>query len=100
MPSALEVIFLESKRQIELGVATLRFKRGCHARRYIIGNVNERSLADLWQGPEYAEFRAQVQAFDFAPCCGVFARRAGLIASQRWLLYHINRKRLRVGLLS
>lgn len=39
-----------------------------HARRYIVGNVNERSLADLWQDPEYVAFRARVQAFDFAPC--------------------------------
>lgn len=39
-----------------------------HARRYIVGNVNERTLADLWQDPEYVEFRARVQAFDFAPC--------------------------------
>ena len=39
-----------------------------YARRYIVGNVNQRSLVDLWQDPEYVEFRARVQAFDFSPC--------------------------------
>jgi len=39
-----------------------------HARRYIVGNINERDLPDLWQAPEYVAFRARVQAFDFAPC--------------------------------
>jgi len=38
------------------------------ARRYIVGNVNDRGLAELWQAPEYVAFRARVQAFDFAPC--------------------------------
>jgi MoaA/NifB/PqqE/SkfB family radical SAM enzyme len=37
-------------------------------RRYVIGNVNERCLLDLWQDPDYVAFRAKVQAFDFAPC--------------------------------
>lgn len=39
-----------------------------HARRYVVGNVNERSLPELWHAPEYVAFRARVQAFDFAPC--------------------------------
>ncbi len=39
-----------------------------HARRYVVGNINEHSLADLWQAPEYVEFRKRVQAFDFSPC--------------------------------
>lgn len=39
-----------------------------HARRYVVGNINERSLPELWHAPEYAAFRARVQAFDFAPC--------------------------------
>jgi MoaA/NifB/PqqE/SkfB family radical SAM enzyme len=39
-----------------------------HARRYVVGYINERSLAELWQAPEYVEFRARVQGFDFAPC--------------------------------
>lgn len=39
-----------------------------HARRYVVGNVNQRSLSALWHDPEYVAFRARVQAFDFAPC--------------------------------
>ncbi|GAB4414691.1 MAG: tungsten cofactor oxidoreductase radical SAM maturase [Anaerolineae bacterium] len=41
---------------------------GRYARRYIVGNVNERSLSDLWNDPAYVAFRAKVQAFEFAPC--------------------------------
>jgi len=42
------------------------------SRRWAIGNVAERDLADLWNAPEYAEFRERVQKFDFSPCihCG------------------------------
>jgi MoaA/NifB/PqqE/SkfB family radical SAM enzyme len=42
------------------------------SRRYIIGNVAEHSLRDLWHVPEYAAFRERVQAFEFSPCttCG------------------------------
>jgi MoaA/NifB/PqqE/SkfB family radical SAM enzyme len=42
------------------------------SRRYIVGNVGERNLEDLWNGPEYAAFRKRVQEFDFSPCiiCG------------------------------
>jgi len=39
-----------------------------YARRYIVGNINEHSLAELWESAEYVAFRARVQAFDFAPC--------------------------------
>ena len=41
-------------------------------RRYVIGNIDERSLGDLWRAPEHSAFRERVQAFDFAPCtaCG------------------------------
>lgn len=39
-----------------------------YARRYVVGNINERSLTDLWHDPAYVAFRAKVQAFDFAPC--------------------------------
>jgi MoaA/NifB/PqqE/SkfB family radical SAM enzyme len=40
--------------------------------RYLVGNVAERSLADLWMDAEYVDFRRRVQTFDFAPCitCG------------------------------
>jgi MoaA/NifB/PqqE/SkfB family radical SAM enzyme len=42
------------------------------SRRWIIGNVDERDLADLWNAPAHLAFRRRVQAFDFAPCavCG------------------------------
>ncbi len=38
------------------------------ARRWIVGSLHERSLVDLWHTPDYLDFRARVQAFDFAPC--------------------------------
>jgi MoaA/NifB/PqqE/SkfB family radical SAM enzyme len=42
------------------------------SRRYVVGNINERDLADVWNAPEYAAFRERVQTFDFSPCtrCG------------------------------
>jgi len=42
------------------------------SRRWTIGNVTERSLAELWYTPEHVAFRERVQAFDFSPCtrCG------------------------------
>jgi MoaA/NifB/PqqE/SkfB family radical SAM enzyme len=42
------------------------------SRRYLIGNVNERDLADLWQTPAHLAFRERVRHFEFAPCtfCG------------------------------
>ncbi len=42
------------------------------SRRWIIGNVTEHSLSELWYMPEHIAFRERVQAFDFAPCtsCG------------------------------
>lgn len=42
------------------------------SRRYVIGNVAERDLSDLWSAPEHAAFRERVQAFEFSPCavCG------------------------------
>ena len=41
-------------------------------RRYAVGNINEHSLDELWDKPEYLSFRERVQAFEFAPCtyCG------------------------------
>ena len=40
--------------------------------RYVIGNVQERSISDLWSDREYAAFRRRVTEFTFAPCayCG------------------------------
>lgn len=42
------------------------------SRRYIIGQVGQQNLADVWMLPEHLAFRQKVQAFDFAPCavCG------------------------------
>ena len=42
------------------------------SRRYVVGNVNERNLRELWNAPEYSAFRDRVQIFDFSPCvlCG------------------------------
>ena len=42
------------------------------SRRYVVGNVNDKSLKDLWGNLEYAAFRDRVQSFDFSPCtvCG------------------------------
>ena len=39
---------------------------------YVIGNVLERDLKDLWGDQEYTAFRDRVQRFDFSPCtfCG------------------------------
>lgn len=42
------------------------------SRRYVVGNLNEQNLHDLWNLSEYANFRQRVQGFDFSPCtfCG------------------------------
>jgi MoaA/NifB/PqqE/SkfB family radical SAM enzyme len=40
--------------------------------RYVLGNVRESSLADIWQAEEYVRFRARVRDFRFTTCvdCG------------------------------
>jgi MoaA/NifB/PqqE/SkfB family radical SAM enzyme len=42
------------------------------SRRYVVGNVAECNLIDLWNDPHYIKFRERVQTFDFPPCvvCG------------------------------
>jgi len=42
------------------------------SRKHIIGNVAERSLADLWLDPDYVAYRERLHNFVFAPCtfCG------------------------------
>ena len=42
------------------------------SRSYIVGNLAEKGLADLWYAPEHSAFRQRVRAFDFSPCtfCG------------------------------
>jgi MoaA/NifB/PqqE/SkfB family radical SAM enzyme len=39
---------------------------------YIIGNVAERSLRELWEAPDHQTYRHKVQGYEFAPCtsCG------------------------------
>ncbi|HEY6072950.1 MAG TPA: SPASM domain-containing protein, partial [Anaerolineales bacterium] len=42
------------------------------SRAHHIGNVNQRGLLDVWNDPEYVQYRNHVQGFEFAPCtfCG------------------------------
>lgn len=39
---------------------------------YGLGNINDRSLHELWPSPEFADFRASRRTFNFSPCstCG------------------------------
>jgi MoaA/NifB/PqqE/SkfB family radical SAM enzyme len=39
------------------------------SRRYILGNITECDLFDLWNNSEYVAYRQRVQQFAFAPCC-------------------------------
>jgi MoaA/NifB/PqqE/SkfB family radical SAM enzyme len=43
-----------------------------HAKRWLIGNIAEHTLPELWFTPEHTAFRERVQNFDFSPCsiCG------------------------------
>jgi len=36
--------------------------------RYVIGNIRDQSLPELWNNPEYVAFRERVADFTFAPC--------------------------------
>lgn len=47
-------------------------KRPRLVRRRILGNVNDLSLAEIWNDVGYQAFRKRVQAFEFSPCisCG------------------------------
>lgn len=51
---------------------SFRDDRERFSRRWVIGNVTERNLPDLWNAPEHIAFRERVQVFDFSPCtiCG------------------------------
>ena len=42
------------------------------SKKHVIGNVTERSLADLWLAPDYVAYRERLHNFVFAPCsfCG------------------------------
>lgn len=47
-------------------------QRPRHSRRYVVGNLSEHSLSDLWESPDYINFRRRVQEFNYSPCtvCG------------------------------
>lgn len=47
-------------------------ERTRRSKRYVVGNVNEHSLSELWSRPDYLAFRERVQSFPFSPCafCG------------------------------
>lgn len=34
----------------------------------VVGNVKDQSLKELWESPEYVDFRKRVDDFDFSPC--------------------------------
>ena len=38
------------------------------SRPYVLGNLADKGLADLWYAPEHIAFRQRVRAFDFSPC--------------------------------
>ena len=41
-------------------------RRQSHA--FSVGNINQSSLADLWNDRPYADLRQRLQDFDFSPC--------------------------------
>jgi MoaA/NifB/PqqE/SkfB family radical SAM enzyme len=41
-------------------------QRTSHA--YAVGNINDRSLPELWRDPGYSALRARLRSFDFSPC--------------------------------
>jgi len=50
----------------------LEQRRERFSRRYVVGNLAEHSLRELWNMSEYVALRQRVQQFDFSPCtvCG------------------------------
>ena len=44
------------------------FGRRKQVTRYVLGNVNEASLAEIWTSDEYVRFRAEVRRFHFPSC--------------------------------
>lgn len=39
-----------------------------HVSRYVLGNVRDQSLADIWMSEEYVRFRSEVRGFRFPSC--------------------------------
>jgi MoaA/NifB/PqqE/SkfB family radical SAM enzyme len=38
------------------------------SKRWVVGNLGDSTLEELWEKPEHLDFRRQVQLFDFSPC--------------------------------
>jgi MoaA/NifB/PqqE/SkfB family radical SAM enzyme len=47
-------------------------RRPRFSRRYVVGSLAERDLAQLWNAPDHVNFRERVRHFSFSPCtfCG------------------------------
>ncbi|MGQ9709274.1 MAG: tungsten cofactor oxidoreductase radical SAM maturase [Anaerolineae bacterium] len=56
------------------------FGRRKNVTRYVLGNVHERSLAEIWTSDEYIRFRNQVREFHFPSCVDCQLRDACDIA--------------------
>ena len=43
-----------------------------HVTHYTLGNITEQSLREIWESPEYSDFRRRVREFPYSPCltCG------------------------------
>jgi MoaA/NifB/PqqE/SkfB family radical SAM enzyme len=39
-----------------------------HVTEHLLGNINERPLAEIWQQPDYRQFRDEVDAFQYSAC--------------------------------
>jgi len=50
------------------------FGRRKNVTRYVLGNVNEKSLAEIWTSDEYVRFRAEVLNFRFPSCVDCLLR--------------------------
>ncbi len=46
--------------------------RSYFSHQYIVGNLAEKSLRELWEAPDHQTYRRKVQGYEFAPCttCG------------------------------
>ena len=46
------------------------YLHGCErlSRRWVMGQLDTHTLDDVWHAPDYRDFRAAVQEFDFSPC--------------------------------
>ncbi len=43
-----------------------------HVTHYTLGNIAQQPLREIWESPEYSDFRARVRSFPYSPCltCG------------------------------